>query len=798
MRNLLLALAALASTAAFVLIVPGRQPNGSYLMPTGQFLSPAGTSIEVNDRPLGMTLSPNGKWLAVVTGSNFAPRALHLIDITSKQLKQSVKLADSFVGVAFSADGNHLYAGGGQDQKLLRFRFENERFVEAAPIALDGAPSGLSVFGNEAIVALNQKHEVAIVDLETSKVDHIAVGSYPYTVVRNGNRAWVSNWGGRRPGPNDRTDGVFPVAVDPRTGIPSHGSVSVIDITERKVVAEITTGLHPSAMVLSPDAKSLYVANANSDSVSVIDTARNQVRTTLNARITPKAPIGSAPNALTISPDGKTLYVANGADNAVAVIPLDKQSPAGFIPVGWYPTAVALTHDATQLIVSSGYGFGSLAPAADPTGRSYRDRKGIVSFVPIPTSKELARQTAEVVRNDRGLLDRNLSGRIAPIQHVFYVIKENRTYDQIFGDMPQGNGDPKLVLFGRDVTPNHHKLAEEFVLLDNFYTPADQSALGHRWCTQGYASDWVHKYGIGRNDQNPMLFAPNDFLWDAAKLHRVTVRSYGERGLNTISPAKASWNDIYTDWKNGTSNVTISPRAQIVGLRDVYSLRVPAYSLQVPDQIRVDRFLEEFKEFERNDTLPRLNVILLPQDHTSGTSPGFPTPRAMVADNDLALGRLVEAISKSRYWKDSVIFVTEDDAQSGLDHVDGHRTIGMAIGPHIRRKIVDSTFYTTIHMYRTIQHLLGLPPQNQFDLAAEPMFTVFTSKPDLTPYTAEKNRIPLDEMNPNLRNLKGPAEDMARASQRMDFSEPDAAPADELDRIIWHAVRGLNSRYPKR
>ncbi|MCX6614385.1 MAG: hypothetical protein NTW74_26540, partial [Acidobacteria bacterium] len=425
-----------------------------------------------------------------------------------------------------------------------------------------------------------------------------------------------------------------------------------------------------------------------------------------------------------------------------------------------------------------------------------KDRKGILSFIPVPGDSELAKYTASARKNDDGLLHRGMKGRIAPIQHVFYVIKENRTYDQIFGDMPQGNGDPKLALFGKEITPNHHKLAEEFILLDNFYTPADQSALGHRWCTQGYASDWVHKYSNGRNDQNPMLFAPNDFLWDAAKLHRVSVRSYGERGLNTISPPKATWTDIYSDWKNGTRNVSIAPRAQIVGLRDVYSSKVPAYGLQVNDQYRLDKFLEEFREYEQNGNLPRLNVILLPQDHTSGTSPGFPTPRAMVADNDLALGRLVETISKSKFWKDSVIFVTEDDAQSGLDHVDGHRTVGMVIGPHVRRKAVDSTFYTTIHMYRTIQHLLGLPPQNQFDLAAEPMFTVFTSKPDLAPYQAEKNRIAIDEMNPALDKTQGEEKEMAQASLRMDFSEPDEAPAELLDRIVWHSVKGWNRPYP--
>jgi YVTN family beta-propeller protein len=797
MRNFLMAGSIFTCLAAVVMVFPGRQNDGTYLIPTGQVLSPAGEAIEVNDRPLGMSMSPDGKWLAVVTGSNFAPRALHLITIGNRELVQSIPLGDSFVGVAFADEGRTLLVGGGQDQNLKRFQLDQGRFVAGAPIPLAGSPSGLAIAGTTALVALNQSHRLALVDLRSQEVRHVEVGAYPYTVVTNGVKAWVSNWGGRRPKPNDATDGVFPVVVDPRTGIPKSGTVSVVDLASRSVVAEIETGLHPSAMALSRNGKTLYVANANSDSISVIDTVQGVVTQTLDARITPKAPIGSAPNALALSPDEKTLYVANGADNAVAVLDVASRKTKGFVPVGWYPTAVNVSTDGRQLMVASGYGFGSLAPAAGK-GRSYKDRKGVISFIPVPESAELVRYTGMVRKNDKGLLSRGMRGKIAPIKHVFYVIKENRTYDQVFGDLPQGNGDPKLVQFGRDVTPNHHKLAEEFVLLDSFYTPADQSALGHRWCTQGYASDWVHKYSNGRNDQNPMLFAPNDFLWDAAKLHGVTVRSYGERGLNTIQPAKATWSDVYQDWKQGTRHVTITPRAQIVGLRDVYSKTVPAYGLTIPDQYRVDRFLEEFRNFEQSDTLPRLNVILLPQDHTSGTSPGFPTPRAMVADNDLALGRLVEAISKSRYWKDSVIFVTEDDAQSGLDHVDGHRTIGMVIGPHVRRKAVDSTFYTTIHMYRTIQHLLGLPPQNQFDLAAEPMFSVFTNKPDFAPYAALANRIPLDEMNPAIDSLKGQEKEMAEASLKMDFEEPDEAPADLLNRIIWHSVKGFSTPYPKR
>ncbi len=796
MRLPLAVLLALLAVAAVSRLIPGRQSSGDYLLPTGQFLRPAGLHIEVNDRPLGLAISPDAKLAAVVTGSNFAPRALHILDLDKQAVLQNLPIGDSFVGVAFAPDGNTLFVGGGQSQQLKRFTRNGNNFTEIAPIGLKGAPSGLALAGDVLLVALNQSHELAFVTPATGEVQRLPVGAYPYTVVARDGKAWVSNWGGRRPGPNDPTDGVFPVIIDPRTGIPSSGTVMRIDIASRKVDFEIETGLHPSALAISPAGDRLYIANANSDSITVVNTANGKTLATINARITPKAPLGSAPNALSLSPDGATLYAANGADNAIAVIDTRRYTLQGFVPTGWYPTAVAAHPTQSLLLAASGYGFGSLAPT-QAAGRSYRDRRGVISFIPIPDAAQLARYTALVRRNDRGLLAQGLRGRIAPIRHVFYVIKENRTYDQLFGDLPQGNGDARLVQFGREVTPNHHQLAEDFVLLDNFYTPADQSALGHRWCTQGYASDWVHKYGNGRNDQNPMLFAPNDFLWDAAKLHRVTVRSYGERGLNTIEPSTATWTDIYNDWKNGTANVRITPRAQIVGLRDIYSPNVPAYGLTIPDQVRVDKFLKEFREHEARGTLPRLNIILLPQDHTSGTSPGFPTPRAMVADNDLALGRLVEAISGSRYWKDSVIFVTEDDAQSGLDHVDGHRTIALAIGPHIRRKAVDSTFYTTIHLYRTIQHLLGLPPQNQFDLAAEPMFTLFTAKPDLTPYKALPNRIPLDEMNAPLRRLSGPALEMARQSLAMDLDEPDAAPADLLDRIIWHSVKGIQTPYPQ-
>jgi YVTN family beta-propeller protein len=795
----------------------GKQPDGSYLIPTGQRLRPAGQHVEVDDRPLGMVLSPDGARLAVVTGSNFAPRALHILDAVQGRSLDRVAIGDSFVGVAFSADGKTLYIGGGASNEVKVLREQTGgKFAQHDAFPIEGsAPSGLSLSpdGSTLYVALNLKHAVAAIHLQTRKVTEIAAGMHPYTTVcaPSGEKVYVSNWAGRRARADDTVDENHNIVVDPRTGIPSTGTVSVIDTERNALIKDLDVGLHPSAMALSPKGDRLYVANANSDTVSVIDTETDTVLHSISVRPDKRAPIGSAPNALAVSPDGKTLYVANGANNAIAVVDLQRRPERlrGLLPTGWYPTAVAPLQDGKRIWVASGYGFGSIAPlTAARAGRSYRDRVGVASLVEIPQGARLAAATERVRANNQLVKSGMRPGAnhpvpmgrqdASPIKHVFYIIKENRTYDQVFGDLSQGNGDASLVQFGREVSPNHHALAEQFVLLDNFYTPADQSALGHRWCTQGYASDWIFKYGNARNDTNPMLFAPNDFLWDVAKAHGISVRAYGERGVNTITPASATFMEIYEGWKSGQMSVSIKPKTFIAGLKDVYHPEYPAFGGKIPDQYRADVFLREFREFEKNGNLPRLTVLLLPNDHTNGTSPGLPTPRASMADNDLALGRIVEAISTSRYWKESAIFVVEDDAQNGLDHVAGHRTLALMISPWIRRKAVDSHFYTTINLYRTIEQILGLPPQNQFDLAAEPMFSSFTEIADAAPYKALPNRIPIDELNPPLKALRGQALRDAVASMRMDLSEPDAAPEQVLNRIVWRATRGISTPYPAR
>jgi YVTN family beta-propeller protein len=817
----------IATAAAVTLAVVGQQPNGSVLLPNGQTITPAGIQLEVNDRPLGVVITPDGRQAAVATASNFQSRALHFIDLATRSIAQTISIGNSFVGLAFTADGNTLYVGGGADNDVKIFtRASGGPWTQQPRIVISSAaPSGLSLSpsGDKVYVALNRGHALGIIDVATRAVTRVPTGAFPYSalVAKDGQKVYVSNWGGRLPLPGDATDGTNPVVVDPATGIANNGTISVFDTVTQMVVKTIEVGLHPSAMALSPDGRRLYVANANSDSISVIDTAQDTVEATLDVRLTRSAPLGSAPNAIAVSPDGATLYVANAGNNAIAVVEPGRQGNAvrGFIPVGWFPAAVALTSD-NRLIVGNGYGFGSIAPLPPGTvGRSYSNRRGVISFIPAPaTEGELQQYTVQVMRNNATIGGGESPSEVvrdgaspvppegssvpSPIEHVIYIIKENRTYDQVFGDMAAGNGEPSLAIFGRNVTPNHHALAEQFVLLDNFYAAGDQSALGHQWCNEAYANDYVHKYGNARNDfagTNPMAFAPSGFLWDNARKHGKSVRIYGEFANRTmLTPSNATWTDFYTAWQNGTPGPAIVGASSVKSVQPILSEIFPGYNMGIPEQVRVEAFLREFRAFEANKNLPHLIVMLLPIDHTNGTAVGFPTPRAMVADNDLALGRIVEALSRSSYWPKTAIFVTEDDSQNGVDHVDGHRTVGMIISPYTRRGgAVDSTLYSTVNMFRTLEQILGLPPLNQFDAAAKAMASSFMNKADTTPYAALPSQIALDEMNPGpTASLQGLQRDLALASMKMDFTEPDKAPADVLNRAIWHSVKGFSAPYP--
>jgi YVTN family beta-propeller protein len=610
----------------------------------------------------------------------------------------------------------------------------------------------------------------------------------------------------------------------------------------------ITVGGHPAGMTASKNGKFLYVANANSDTVSVIDTTTEKVVETIDCKPEAKLPFGTGSNAVELSPDGHTLYVANGTGNCVAVVALGSEAGgpmvegvprpsrvAGLIPTGWYPGAVRLSADGKKLFVANVKGHGALQPRkaepkkkdgkgdgddpADPQkqGKNSHDHLGSVSLIDVPDAAALKKYTESVNANNR--LGYSLAGMEKPrpdakpvpvperhgepsaIEHVIYVIKENRTYDQVFGDIKEGKGDPGLCIFGEEVTPNQHKLAREFVLLDNFYCSGVLSADGHSWVNAAYATDYLEKQfgqftrSYPYEGSDPLAFPVSGFLWDNALAHKKTFRNYGEFVRSAYEPKNAKWGDLYADYKNGTSKVKVTATPNIRSLDKYSHPNFPGFPLVTPDVYRAKMFIDELKEFEKKGEFPNLVYVFLPADHTNGTRPDSPTPRAMVADGDLALGMVVEAVSKSKFWPKTCILVTEDDPQNGFDHIDGHRTVGMVISPYTKRKAVDSTCYNQTGMVKTIELILGLPPMTQLDLSATPMRGCFTDKPDLTPYTAAKNRIPLDEMNKPVKELKGKAKEFALKSLELDFDVEDRADEDTLNRILWFSVKG-NQPYP--
>jgi YVTN family beta-propeller protein len=648
---------------------------------------------------------------------------------------------------------------------------------------------------------------------------------------------YVSNWGGDLPRPEDPQlkSSDSPVRIDPRTNVANHGSVSVVTQVGNAGTAgrSLPVGLHPSGLTQNREGTFVYVANANSDTVSVIRTADQQVVETIDCRPESRLPFGSGSNALALSPDGSTLYVANGTNNCLVVIRLGARSceagilalaaasrVEGLIPTGWYPGAVLVSPDGKKLFVANIKGHGSLSqPRPIAKGKNSHDHLGSVSIIDIPDAAQLAKYTADVNANNR--LTYSLAGLEAPrsqrtpqpvpvrhgepsvFKHVLYIIKENRTYDQVFGDLKEGNGDPHLVLFGERVTPNHHALAREFTLLDNFYCSGILSADGHSWTDSAYVTDYLERAfgGFTRSypddGKDPLAFAPTGFLWDNALAHGRTLRNYGEFvAEEDYAPKGTTWTDLYKDYQSGAFKIKLTPRPSLRSLAPYTHPTYPYFPLVAPDVYRAHLFLSEFHEFEKKGDLPNLLYMSLPCDHTEGTTPGFPTPRAMAADNDLALGRIVEAVSKSKFWPETCIFVVEDDPQNGFDHVDGHRTVALVISPYTRRHFVDHTNYTQVGMVKTIELVLGLPPMNQMDLSATAMRSCFQTKPDLTHYSCRANQIALDEMNPAIEKLQGKALYWARQSLALNLNKADQADENTFNRILWHATRGYDIPYP--
>lgn len=824
----------------------GVQPDGSVVVPTSQVLTPAGKQLTFPGRPVDLLLSEDGKELFVKNRQD-----LLVVDVEQQRVKQTLptpKQGDrrpGFSVVGLVQRGNRLYASDAKSQVRVAERQADGSFAWGTALDLpkladqsDPHPAGLAWHDDAGLwVTATRRNEILLIDVQANQVrQRVAVGVAPFMVlpILDQKLILVSNWGGHPPKPTD-PQGVSsgtPIRVDPKTWAANDGTLSIVEPhgDQWRETGLIQVGLHPCAMVRRGDL--VYVACANSDSVSVVSLSKRTAIGTISTKPDARLPFGSGANALALARDGRTLFVANGTNNAVAVVKLGRDHVAdasadvpatsqvsGFIPVGWYPGALALDRDEKTLFVANIKGHGSLSPPSSrPKAFNSHDHLGSLSLVLLPTSAQLAAQTQQVARNNR--LGRSLAGLEQPrpkvppspvperhgepsvFKHVIYIIKENRTYDQVFGALPQGKGKPELVLFGENVTPNHHALARQFTLFDNFYCSGVLSADGHHWTNEAYVTDYLERAfgGFTRSypdaGEDPLAFAPSGFLWDNALRHGKSIRIYGEFTEVTYTPKDASWQQLYDDYLHGTDKVKISIKANIQTLAPYIHPRYAYFPLNMPDVYRAKMFIEELREFEQRGSMPNLMILSLPCDHATGTQPGFPTPRASVADNDLALGRIVEAVSRSRFWKETCIFVVEDDPQDGFDHVDAHRTVALVISPYTRRRFVDSTCYNQPGMVKTINLILGLPPLNQMDLAATPMRACFQPQPDLTPYRFLPNHIPLAEMNPELKKLKGQARYWAEKSLALDFSRIDAADENIYNRILWHAVKGDGVPYP--
>lgn len=755
--------------------------------------------------------------------------------------------------IFWSAAGNnqsYVFQAVYRDEKIVikeAFTFKPE---SPSPLALPNEVAINKENGtNYLYVVLNGNNQLLKININTKKtIWAVPTGVAPYGLNVSGGKVFVSNWGGKMPAKNDQqeTAGVpyGSTYVDPKTGATAAGTLSVFGLKDGKLIKEVTVGLHPNDLVASKNSRFIFVANGNSDNVSVINTENLTVAETISVQINPgeKGFIGDTPNALFLSEDGTKLYVANGMDNAIAVVKLGKNlspkstgksSIEGFIPTEAYPGGMAIQNN--TLFVTNLEGEGARVNSKeirlenkaidrevpDEAEGSYNShhQKATLSIIELPDAAQLKVYTKKV--KNLSLDFRTELARLAPrknqparpiperigepsvFKHVLYIIKENRTYDQVLGDMPQGNGAKSLCIYGDSITPNQHRLARDFVLMDNYYVSGKSSAEGHQWTDAAIVTDYVEKNvrawfrSYPHVQTDAMVYHKNGFIWNNAADHGKTVRIYGEACIPEID-SKLSWTDIYNNYKAGKPLV-FKNISTISRVRPMLSPNFPGSDyLKITDQVRADAFIKELKAYENKpgDQLPELMVMALSTDHTRGSSPDMPTPRAMIADNDLALGRIAEAVSKSKFWENTVIFVTEDDSQAGWDHVSAYRTTGFVISKYSRLRKTVSTNYNQTSVVRSIEQILGIPPMNLLDATALPMFNCFANRPDAS-FTYQKisNYIPLNEMNPKLSMLKGKALFYARQSAKPEYDHVDGGNDDMLNRILWFNRKG-NKVYP--
>lgn len=778
---------------------PGLRPD-KHLLFNGWGVTPAGEQVSMSDLALKLVVAPDGKRLLAVHGG-FNEHGVTVFDIATRKETQFLPLKESWNGLAFSRDGKQFFVSGGDSRQIHVFNYADGKasFVrsvspskEAGEVFLAGI--AIQPDTGKLYVCNEANDEVWVLNPQSLALEAtIPVGEHPHSCVIGADRRnlYVSNWGSR--------------------------SVSVVDTKKARRVQSIKVGLRPNDMALSRDGR-LFVACAGDNTVHVIQTKAVEsaeaeasptrrppeaAREIISTALYLDSPEGSTPDGVAVSPDGRTLFVANADNNSVAVVDIsnsisegarkNRESVSvveGFIPVGWYPSAVAVSPDNQTLFVANGKGLASRPnfppltanprhmhkpPAFDYIGKTLA---GSVSFIQRPDAAQMVAYTKQVRRNSPFTPEQFKSapiasdsvipakvGEVCPIKYVLYIIKENRTYDQVFGDFRDaqgkaaGNGDSNLAMYGESVTPNHHQLARDFVLLDNLYCNSEVSADGHSWCDAAIATDynqrsWMLSYSKhGKLPGNDEMEVPSaGYLWDLCKRHGLSFKNYGEGARRVPSANRGTWS-------NGR------------------------------DMDRVKGWIEDLNKAEQTGELPRFMIMSLGEDHTSGTKPGTFAPDAAVASNDLGLGRLVEAASRSRFWKEMAIFVIEDDAQNGPDHVDAHRTAGLVISPYCKRGAVDSTLYTTASMVRTIELILGLPPLTQYDAGATPMFNSFGKTAEATPYEVVSPKVNLFAKNTE-------ASPGAKKSAQMNFRDYDLAPEDELNRILWAAAKGPDVPYP--
>lgn len=760
-------------------------------LPNGWSLTPAGRQVDAGDLPLNLAASPNGKWIAV-SNNGQSDQSIQLLDLKTGKMADSVPMIKSWYGLVFSADSKQLYASGGNDNQILIFSLSSGKLIRTDSIALGKpwpvkiSPAGIDVdhTTHTLYVVTKENNMLYTIALANKKIDSFPLPAQAFScrLSPGGERLYVSLWGAE--------------------------ALWVWDTKNRKSIATIEVGDNPNEVITTKDGKYLFVACANENTVAVVATETLKVVEVLTTALYAGAPAGSTPNSMALSADENTIYIANADNNCLAVFDVSKKGASrsmGFIPTGWYPTSVRVA--GKNIYVANGKGNSSFANPEGPNPFRGRNSvvshqgdpskpakiqyigglmRGTISIVPMPGEKQLAAYSRQVYANSpynkaKELMAQGESGNPipmkagekSPIKHVFYIIKENRTYDQVLGDMPQGNGDSSLVLFGKKYTPNQHALAEQFVLLDNFYVDAEVSADGHNWSTAAYANDYVEKtwptsYG-GRGGtydyegQKEIAYPKKGFIWDHCKRAGITYRTYGE-------------------FVNGG-------KAGIASLEQNYCPGFTGYTHDVRDTTRFYQWKKDFDSLLALNQVPAFNSLRFGNDHTEGLRIGRPTPFAHVADNDYAVGLFVEYLSKSPIWEQSAVFILEDDAQNGADHVDAHRSIAFVAGGFVKRGYVDHTPYTTSGMLRTIELILGLPPMSQYDAAATPMWRCFQPQANAAGFSAIIPAVNLNEKNEAQSKWSA-------ISETLDFGKEDMAPDLLFNEIIWRAVKGLDNPMP--